>query len=304
MDPITIADVFNSDLFSSTSLTAAINEIAYVPQRLSELGIFEVDGVTTTTVFIEKVGETLRLVPNTPRGGPGTSVAIDRRKAVPLTAAHLQLEDKIYADEVGNVRAFGSGNRLQGVQETRDARLLKMSRSLDLTLEYHRLGAIQGLVLDADGTTVIADLFDLFGISAPSDVDMNLDAGFNTTTSGAVIKPNVTGVLREIDVELGGYSPSGYYAFCGDDFFDALESHPELRETLKYQQGAQLREDGRRTFSYAGVTWENYRGVGAVKIADTEARLFPLGVPNLFQQYFAPTDQVSLSFRSTFGRVQ
>jgi hypothetical protein len=164
-----------------------------------------------------------------------------------------------------------------------------MSRSIDLTLEYHRLGAIQGLILDADGS-VIDDLFDKFGISEPAAVPLNLDVNFDASTEKAVIKPIITGVLRAIDAELGGLSPSGYAVLCGDDLFDALEGHGELRHTLQAQEALKQRDDGRRSFTYAGATWENYRGTGDVAIAADEARVVPLGVPDLFQQLFAPAD--------------
>lgn len=296
----TVADVFRSTLFNTTSLTDAVNEIAYVPQRLMELNLFEVEGIPTLSAFIERRGEVLELVQSTARGGPGQNVAIDRREAIPFQASHLQLNDRIYADEIQNVRAFGRED-LAGIEEIRDQRLLKMSRAIDLTLEYHRLGAIQGLVLDADGTTVIADLWDRFGITEPAALALEVAAAW-ALEAAARIKPVVTATLRAIDDVLGGLVPSGYHAFVGDELFDALEGHPELRDTLRYQAGAQLREDGRRTFSYAGVTWENYRGAGPVRIADDEARIFPLGVPGLFRQLFAPADV--MEYVNTPGQVK
>lgn len=302
MEPITVADVFNSDLFNSTSLTQAINLIPYVPQRLMELGIFEVQGIATTTAWLERKGNTIALVANTPRGGPGKSVAIDRRNAIPFQAAHLQLEDRIYADELQNVRAFGTGDQLAGVGEVRDQRLLQMSQSLDLTLEYHRLGAIQGVVLDADGATVLVDLYDRFGIAEPALTDMNFATAW-TTSDGGVLRKKITPVLRAIDAELGGLRPTGYHAFCGDDFFDALIGHPETRDTyLHYAAAAELRGEARREFAYGGVVWENYRGQGAVEIADNEARLFPLGVPGLFKQLFSPAD--TMDAVNTLGQVK
>jgi hypothetical protein len=302
MDPIAVADVFRSNLFGTTSLTNAVNEIPYVPQRLMELDVFDVQGIPTTTAFIEKKGEALVLVPSTPRGAPGTSVSIDRREAIPFQAAHLQLEDRIYADEIQNVRAFGSGNQLEGVQQVRDQRLTKMSRSIDLTLEYHRLGAIQGLVLDADGTTVLEDLFDKFGISEPDDIGLELDAAW-TIADGGVVRKALAGVTRGIDDDLGGFTPTGYHAFAGDDFFDALVGHPEVVDTYRASAAAaELRGDPRRTFQYGNITFENYRGQGAVKIADDEARVIPLGVPELFVQLFSPADIMSAV--NTMGQVK
>jgi hypothetical protein len=49
-------------------------------------------------------------------------------------------------------------------------------RSADLrqrneyTLEAHRLGALQGKILDADGTTVVRDFWAEFGISEPAEI--------------------------------------------------------------------------------------------------------------------------------------
>lgn len=298
---ITLANVFKSNLFNSVSLTDAVNEIPYVPTRLGELDIFEVDGMPTTTAFIERKGHTLQIVQTTPRGGPGQTITIDRRDAIPFIASHLQVEDRLYADELLGVRGFGQdASQLVGVEEVRDERLNTMSQAIDLTLEYHRLGAIQGLVLDKDAS-VIDDLFDKFGIAEPADVDMSLDTVWNPQTS-AVLKPKITAVLREIDDVLGGLKPRGYLALAGDEFFDALESHAELRDTIDAQNRSSLREDGRRTFTYAGVTWENYRGFGPVSIPDDEARIIPLGVPKLFRQLFAPAD--TMDAVNTMGKVK
>lgn len=289
--PATIADVFRSNLFGVTSLTSAVNEIAYVPSRILEMGIFDVEGIPTLTCYVEKIGDTIALVRNSARGGPGQNVAIDRREAIPFKPAHLQLDDKLYADEVQDVRAFGSANQMEGIQQARDKRLGKMSRDIDLTLEYHALGALQGLVLDSDGTTVIDDLYDKFEISEPAATDMNLDAAYSSATAEGVIQKKCNVVTRAIDAELGGVNPSGYHAFCGDQYFDALVGHGEVRSTyLAQQEAAQLRGDSRRIFNYGNITWENYRGQGAVAITTTEARVFPLGVPDLFKRVFCPAD--------------
>lgn len=300
---LTVADVFNSNIFGMMALTDSINEIPYVPSRLGDLGIFAVDGIATTTAFIEKKGDTLSLVQSTPRGGPGQSVSIDRREAIPFASSHLQLEDKIYADEIQNVRAFGSDNRLAGVQETVDARLVTMSQSLDLTLEYHRMGAIQGLVLDANGD-VIEDLFDKFGVAEPDDAGLLLEAAW-VETDGFPVRKRINGITRRVEAELGGFTPSGYHAMCGDQFFDALTSHPETRALYAATAAAQQMAAGvmsSRIFRYGDVTWENYRGVGSVAIPTTQARIFPLGVPNLFRQLFAPAD--TMQAVNTLGLVK
>ena len=292
--PGLLADVFNSDIFSLISLTASINEQPYIPDRISSMGLFSEEGISTTTLTIEKKGQTLQLIADRPRGSPPQPNINDKRKAVPLRVPHLITNDVLRADEVQNVRAFGSNNALQGIEDKRDEKLLRMSTNLDLTNEYHRLGAIQGLVLDADGS-VIYNLFDEFDVTAPATTPFYLFAPFNTTTSAGVIRAATTQIKRNIRAAIGGTGPRGYWALCGDEFFDTLVNHPEIRSTYMNQQAANdyRGSDPLEAFNYAGVMWENYRGWGEVAIPETDCQFVPLGVPELFITRFAPADYFS-----------
>lgn len=287
-----IADVVGGDAFSIVTLTAAINEQPYVPSFLGDLGLFSEEGVSTTTVAVEKKGQALSLVQSSPRGAPGTPIQGDKASLVDFRAPRLAVTAQLTADEVQNVRAFG-GNQLAGIEQKRDEKILKMSRSLDLTLEYHRMGAIQGLVLDADGSTLF-DLYDKFGISARAEVDLNLDAAYdaNDPTKSGAIRKAVTSILRDIDTDLGGDVATGYMCLCSDTGWDALTNAPEVRQTyLNQAQAAELREkDGREAFKFGKCTFVNYRGAGSVKIPDDKFRFLPLGVPELFITRFVPAD--------------
>src|SRR5699024_10027897 len=110
------------------------------------------------SVVVEHQSGLLQLVPSTARGGPGKVVGADKRKARSFIVPHLPQRGAILADEVQNVRAFGSENEAQAVQTVVNNRLASMRRNLDATIEYHRLGAIKGLILDADGS----EIYDLF----------------------------------------------------------------------------------------------------------------------------------------------
>jgi hypothetical protein len=78
---------------------------------------------------------------------------------------------------VQNIRAFGSETELQQVQQE-IADIMGgptgLRNSIELTHENMRLGAIQGILLDADGT-VIRNWFTEFGISQPAEIDFDLD---------------------------------------------------------------------------------------------------------------------------------
>ena len=60
--------IFEDDAFSVSTLTASINEQPVVPGRIGSLNLFDEEGISTTTVQIEKDGDTLALVPAGQRG--------------------------------------------------------------------------------------------------------------------------------------------------------------------------------------------------------------------------------------------
>ncbi len=286
-------DIFSNNAFSMISLTDAINKIPFVPGRIGQLGIFDETGISTTSVMIEERDGSLSLIDTTPRGAPAVQNTANKRKARSLVVPHIALEDTILADEVQNVRAFGSDNQLEGVQNVVNFRLAEMSRKHDATLEYLRIGAIKGQILDADGTTVLYDLFSEFGVSQYSEIDFDLD---NASPASGAVRKKCHDVIRKIQDEIGAAPYDHVHAVCSATFFDDLISHPEVLESYRrYQESSFLRAGmARGSFEYAGIVFEEYRGkVGAIDFIPTDkAYFFPVGVPGLFRQYNAPADFV------------
>ena len=178
-------DIFSGSAFSMVALTDAINKMPFVPGRIGQLGLFREQGVSTTAVMIEEREGSLTLVETTSRGAPAVQHVTNKRKARSLTVPHIALEDTILADEVQNVRVFGSENMLEGVQAVVSQRLTEMATKMDATLEHLRVGAIKGQILDADGAAVIYDLFTEFGVTAYAEIDFDLD---NASPAPRVIK--------------------------------------------------------------------------------------------------------------------
>ncbi|MBL4781791.1 MAG: major capsid protein [Porticoccaceae bacterium] len=282
-------DIFKSNAFTLRSLTAAVNERPFVPGRLGSMGLFTNSGINTTTIAIENIKGTLRLIDTTKRGGPGVQHTPDKRKMRNLNAVHIQPDDHINADEVQNVREFGQDNQAKSLQSEVMSRFDSMNADIDATMEHLRMGAIKGELLDADGSTVIYDLFTEFNVTALADVDFTL--GTDTTN----IKALCNTIVRGMTDELGASPMTRVYALCGDDFYDELSTHPEVKAAYARQQdGAFLREGGAvyESFTYGNITWENYRGAvnGTPFIPTADCRFFPVGVQGLFQNWFAPAD--------------
>ncbi len=278
--------IFNDDVFSVSSLTAAINEQEYLPGRISSLGLFQEEGITTLTVQIEKDGDTLALVPAGERGTSGLVVGASKRQMIPFNTVHLPQRFTIKADEIQGIRAFGTATELQAVQGVVNTRLSKAKRQLDATHEFQRMGALNGLVLDADGSTVLLNIYQAFGVE-----QQVLSMGLND--SATKIRVKCGEALDMQDDELGSVTSSGARAFCGKNFWNKLITHKSVEETyLNTIQAAELRGDARDSFELGGITWERYRGriAGVTFIHDDQARLIPEGVPELYISCFAPAD--------------
>ncbi|GGU68651.1 minor capsid protein E [Pseudomonas laurentiana] len=278
--------IFEDDAFGVAALTAAINEQEFVPGRLASLGLFEEEGVTTLTVQIEKDGDKLALVPAGERGTSGLVVGGSKRILLPFNTVHLPERFTIKADEIQGIRAFGTQTELQAVQDVVNKRLDKARRQLDATHEFHRMGALNGKVLDADGSTVLLDIYDRFGVQRQT-----LPMGLNVPDTNVQVQ-----CVEALDMQedaLGNVTTTSSRAFCGKTFWKKLIAHPSVVDTYKgSQQAAALRGDAREAFEFGGITWERYRGkvAGIAFIPDDEARLVPEGVPEMFLSAYAPAD--------------
>lgn len=278
--------IFEDDAFSVSTLTASINEQPVVPGRIGSLNLFDEEGISTTTVQIEKDGDTLALVPAGQRGQPALVVQGGKRQMIPFNTIHLPERATINADEIQGIRAFGSETELDAVQTVVNKRLAKMRRQLDATHEFHRIGAIKGLILDADGNTVLLNIFDRFGLSQQT-FDFELDV------AATELRLKCNDLLDLIEDALFGQTFTGVRILCGKEFWRKLIVHKAVKETyLNTQMAASLRGDPREAFEFGGCVFERYRGkVGSIAfVGDSEAYAVPEGVPELFITRYAPAD--------------
>ena len=289
-----VLDVFKSDAFSVVSMTDVINNVPFVPGRAGSAVSWNEQGVNTTSIMLEQKGGVLALVNPSPRGSPGDTFAKDKATARVLSIPHYQIDDAIMADEVQNVRAFGTENQLQSLQSVVQQRLANLVQlKMDPTLEYQRIGALKGIILNADGTTLY-NLFTEFGVTQTAEFNFELDVDGSATQA---IRQVCTNVRRALASALGGIPFTGIRAFCSDNFFDALIVNPEVARTyLNQAEAAQLRSgiNVYGEFNYGGITFENYRGEvdGTSFIPTSKCHIFPEGVPGLFRTVYAPADYV------------
>ncbi|GHC79438.1 major capsid protein [Limoniibacter endophyticus] len=287
-------DIFNGSAFSMTSLTGAVNKVGYKAQLLGSLNIFEPMPVRTRTVFVDRRDGKLTLIPSSPIGAPPKELVVDPRNAVPLKTVRLAEGFTLYAEEIQGIRAFGSETEFAQVQTEYLRRMASVRDDMDLTHEYHRLGALQGLLLDADGTSVIYNYFNEFGVTEPAAIDFDLD---NANPGRGALRAKCAEVIRGMARSAGGAFTPGttVHALAGDDFYDALISHAEVEKTyLNWSAAADLRQDRSfEAFTFGGITWHNYRGTddnSTVAIDPEEAKFFPVGARDIFKKAMAPAE--------------
>lgn len=287
-------DVFKQDAFSSTSLTAVVDKVGYVPGFLGSIpGLFEPVPVRTEAVWIESRGTEAALIQTSPRGAPPGQKGGDRAEARPFKTRRLALGSRIMASELAFIRDFGSETEIMQLQTEIARRQFLLKRDHDLTFENLKLGAVQGLVADANGDTIYNWATE-FGQTIPAEVDFDLD---NANPASGALRTKCTAAVRSITRGLKGVGGSGVrvIAICGDDFWDLLIAHPEVVKTyLNYQAAAALRDPvAWETFNFGGITFTNYRGTddgSTVAVPASKAKFFPAG-SGIFQWAMSPGER-------------
>jgi hypothetical protein len=263
--------------FSMASLTAAINIIPNRYGRLEALNLFPAKPVRTRQIIVEEYAGRLNLLPTKPPGSPGTVGERGKRKLRSFVIPHIPHDDVVLPEEVQGIRAFGSETEMEAISGVLARHLETMRNKHAITLEHLRMGALKGEILDADGS-VISNLFNEFQITPQS-------VNFDLANANSEVKGHCYDLLTKIEDALQGEFMTGVHVLCSPEFFRALTTHNDVRSGL----------------TYAGVTFEEYRGQAAYLqangdlgtrrfIAAGEAHAFPLGTVDTFGTYFAPAD--------------
>lgn len=286
-------DIFNADAFTCQSLTAAVNKRPFLPSFLGGLGLFTIKRIATAVATFEQQDGTLNLIQTTPRGAPLGVRTRDPRTLRYLSAPRIAKSDVIQASELANLRAFGTEGGLAQVQSEVNQRMENLRRDIALTWENMRLGAVQGIVKDADGSTLY-NLYDTFNVTQPTEVDWDLD---NASPASGFLRTKCTDMIRAsqracADGWLEGVT--SLYGLADDTFFDQLVAHPEYREWQKnWPQAISLSgPTAFREVQFGGITFRNYRGTdnnSTVKVPTGTCKFFPINAaPDLWQVVLTP----------------
>lgn len=294
-------DIFSGDAFSMVELTNALNKVPHKPQYLGGLGIFQPRPIRTLAAAVEKRDGVLSLISASQRGAPLGTRGDQKRDIRDFRTVRIAQGDRLTADEIQSIRAFGSETELMQVQDETMRKLTALRDNIELTHEHMRLGAIQGIVVDADGSTELYDWFDEWDVTAATEIDFALG------TAGTNVRGKCTAVVRAMQrAAKGSWTPgTKVHAVCGDAFYDALIGHATVRDTfLNHAAAADLRADAAfRTFEFGGILFANYQGTddnSTVAVNTDKAKFFPVGARDVFQVCYSPAE--NFDFVNTPGQ--
>lgn len=289
-------DVFKQDAFSTQNMTAGIDREGYVPTLLGSIPNLFVpppEGQPTSkAIFIEERDNEPTLIQTSPRGSaPGTGRDDEKsRKVRAFAIPRLFRSRRINASEIAGIREFGSVTVQQSLDSVVQRKQYLIQKDFALTWENMRLGAVQGIVKDADGTTIY-DYSAEFEQTIPAEATWTLG-----TADDGSIRTACANTRRGIIRALKGQGGMGVkiYGLASDSFYDALIASTEVRKTYQAQEALRLQQDATwQSFDYGGITFVNYRGTddnSTVAVPDKKVKFFPAGA-GIFQSVFAPADE-------------
>lgn len=292
-------DILRNDTFSYVNLQRVAGNTTYVPTTLGRMQLFTPRPIIGNTVHLYEEDSTIRLVPTTELYTPDIRLIYDQGRMRALQTTGLRQVTSVRASELVSIANMSLPEtiRVRNAINILSNRTQRMKTNLEFTKELHRFGAVQGKVLDADGTTVVADFFEIFGLSQPALVDID----FPNIPEAELLMLFQDTFLRPITIALqdgGRYTPNVYLAsLCGDGWWRKLMTHPGFREIYKLQMQAQavaratnplVQPNMWMEVDFAGVRWINYQGTrnNAIAVPFNECRFFPVGAQDVFNVYW------------------
>lgn len=298
---------FVGDAYSVGELTKAINIMPNNYARIQRAGVFIEKGVTQRAVFVEEQGGVLNLLQTKPVGSPGTMDRRGKRTLRTFAIPHIPHDGELIPEEYNGIRAFGTGNQLDGPATKLAEKLARMRSKHDITREHLMMGALKGIILDADGSTLY-NLYTEFGLT-----QVVVDFALNNAATNVDQKCRT--VIREIEKQLKGEVMTSVKSYVSPEFFDAFIAHAKVADKYVNWVAAEQLRSGQavgkestgfvRQFPFGGILFEEYQGEatdadGNVRrfIASKEGHSFPVGTMESFELLYAPAD-----FLETAGTI-
>lgn len=292
----TVQDLMNAEEFANAQLTEAINIPPYQTGRLAQLGLFVDTPIPTTYAKVSVKDGEFTIIPSRERGGPTNKNMSKRPDTRLIQIPHFPLGDAITPADFQNLLAWGEDRLFETFGGVLNAKLLELRGKHDQTHAHLDWGALNGLILDADGYELL-DLYETFGVDGTP-------RSFSLGTATTDVADLTRDLKSDIRRDLKGAPMTGVRILAGENFFRRYVGHDTVRDAYKYytSNGNPNRDGLEDGFQHAGAVIERVDEEFAVRlengqletrpaIAPNEAVAVPLGTP-YFKRYVAPPDTI------------
>ena len=279
-----------NSLFRVNQLTDAINNKEINTGFFSKKGLFSPKPLNSNMILLEEKDGYLKILEARPQGSTGQGLPTESRALRTFKCPHFPIDTHISANDVGNVREFGSEMQ-QSLANQVAEHLGQHKEAHELTKEYLLVTALQGKAVDGAGN-ILMDSFAEYGVTQEV-------FNFADMTTQNKIEKTFRDILRIHDDHLIGDRSTGAEMACGRELYDAIFDNEIVK---KYYLNAsesrkRLESDNRRGFYIEGVFIYEYADKikqpnGSYKqfLSTTESIIYPLGTSNTFKNYICPAD--------------
>jgi hypothetical protein len=293
-----IINPFDEHGFTAATLTEKINKKPAMYGMIRNSGIFKVEPVYTSRIVTTFENGKIRLLKTkNPKEKPNHK---ERTKAERhfFETVHVPYQGTIWAADLAEKMKL-SGNTMQTLMEEMQKELNEMKDDHAITEEFFLVKALQGVLYDADGTTLINNFFDEF--SGVTKETQNFTLGTSTTDVAKKCKE----IVRHVKKNIGGDVMTGVECICDSVFFDNLTGHDSVKEVWKEHQATVNKimsdQDPTQSFSFSGITFKEYAasaphpetGAALDFIGTGKAHFYPKGTTKTGKLYYSPARNFS-----------
>ncbi|WP_019998721.1 major capsid protein [Aureimonas ureilytica] len=287
-----VTDIFNQNGWGAIEFHEEIVErTVFRPSLLGGLGIFEPIYSRSRTIAVQLRGGTMSLIPTSEMGAPPVELDVETDTVRKFDTVRLAKGSTVWASQLAGVTALPFEVQTRDVAAEIADRTRQILEDLELTMEHMRFGAVQGKVLDSNGK-VIVDWFNFWGIARPAVVNFELDKPETD------VRKKCRDLKRQmIKAAKGAWTPGARIgALVGDEFFDLLVNHKQIKESKLGTERASSLENiqGFSSIEIEDIVFINYRGTddgSTIAIDTAEARFFPIGLRGAFKVGYSPANE-------------
>lgn len=286
------------------------SELQLVPNTwglVNSLGLFQDEGITTSTVVLESREGTLGLLQDTVRGSRVQVNKDELAKIRSFAVPYFTQDDYLTPQDLQGKRMYGTQDQPDNESAAIARKLERIRQNHMITQEYARCQAITAGTVYAPNGTVSTDFYTEFGVTRKV-------VGFDLDTATSEVTEKAEQVIAHIQDNIQtGSVVNDVIVLCSPEFFGKLIKHATVKEAYKYYSNSGDQQPLRerlgsglyRTFIHGGLTFVEYRGSyndnGTVRklIPANEAYAVPTGVSDMFKTFYSPANK--FGFENTIG---